>query len=114
MPVMSSSRIAATAQAAALCAAVLLGQVRDRTTGQPLTHVLVEVGGRHATTDGSGRFSLAGLALGKQTVTLSSSDVPPQRFQIVLTQPVTRFDVRACSATLDYSCGGGSSSPGNG
>jgi protocatechuate 3,4-dioxygenase beta subunit len=103
MSVLSTS---ALAQAAALTAAVLLGQVSDRTTGQPLPGVIVQVGTLHTTSDKAGRFTLKGVRAGAQTLTASSSDVPVQHFHATVAEPSTRFNVRVCSTTLDYDCSG--------
>ena len=86
---------------------VLVGRVLDRTTGQPLPHVRVAVaGGPHAASDAEGRFVLRGLHGRRIVVTLESDDVPPQHVGVTLaSRGTTTHDVRACSTTLDYSCG---------
>ncbi len=84
---------------------VLNGRVLDRTTGQPLVGVEVSTGGRHARTDAKGRYALRNLRPGRYTLTLQSHDVPAQTFRVTVRAPATRFDMRACSTTLDYGCG---------
>lgn len=92
--------------ALSLAAAVTLsGRVLDTTTGQPLAHVRVVAGNARSTTGPDGRFVLRGLAPGVATVTLQSNDVPAQRVIIRLGAGVTHQDLRACSTTLDYTCG---------
>lgn len=102
------------AQIAAAAVAIFLGQVRDRTTGQPLPSVSVEVGGRHARTDSAGRFRIAGLRAGPQQVTVTSKDVPTQVFHVTVKEPSTRSDLRVCSTTLDYDCSKTIAPTGNG
>ncbi len=88
----------------ALALAMLTGHVLDRTTGQGLAHVRVTAGSAHATTDRSGSFTLRGLKAGPLAVTLESDDVPVQHFTVTV-RGATEHDFRACSTTLDYSCG---------
>jgi hypothetical protein len=89
---------------------VLAGKIVDRTTGQPLTGVDVSAQGAvkvaPARTNDAGHYTLHGLAPGKYTLTVSSDDVPPQTFEIVVHAAAKpqRFDMTACSTTLDYSC----------
>jgi hypothetical protein len=97
--------------AVALAVATVSGQIRDRTTSQPLPGVTVAVGTRHATTDSRGRYSLKTVPSGPQTLTVRSTDVPPQHFRITVKAPATRFDARVCSMTLDYNCSGLNGSP---
>ena len=91
----------------ALLTVVLAGRVLDRTTGQPLAHVVVASDATHrATTDAAGRFALRGLRGSRVTVTLESDDVPAQRVTVPLrARGTTRHDLHACSTTLDYNCG---------
>ncbi|HLI94862.1 MAG TPA: carboxypeptidase regulatory-like domain-containing protein [Candidatus Baltobacteraceae bacterium] len=89
-----------------LLLAVLSGIVHDRTTGQPLVGVSIRVDGKQAVTDNDGRYSVKGVHPGAHTLTLGSKDVPSQRFHVTVKAPSTRFDMRACSATLDYNCSG--------
>ena len=90
---------------------VLSGHVTDKTTGQPLggVHVVAD-GPQHAsaTTSGDGAYRLSKLRAGRYTLTLSSDDVPPQRFEVTVrgAKPQT-FDAVACSTTLDYACNTG-------
>ncbi|MHB8141717.1 MAG: carboxypeptidase-like regulatory domain-containing protein [Vulcanimicrobiaceae bacterium] len=87
---------------------VLSGTVTDHTTGQPLAGVSVRTHFHghvvRAITGASGRYSLPGLAPGRYTLRLSSKDVPPQRFHVTL-RAGGHYNLRACSTTLDYSCG---------
>jgi len=94
-----------TAIVAALAIAVLSGTISDRTTGQPLAGVQVRAGRARATTGRDGRYVLHGLAPGDYTLTLESSDVPPEHVHVSVKRGVNRRDVRACSTTLDYGCG---------
>ena len=89
---------------AALAAAVLGGTITDRTTGQPLPGVHVRVGRARATTGPDGRYAIHGVAPGACTLTLESSDVPPESIRVTLKRGSNRRDVRACSTTLDYGC----------
>ena len=90
---------------ATLTLAVLLGTITDRTTGQPLSGVLVTVGAAHATSHDDGSYKLSGVAPGRVTLSVSSDDVPPQRFPVTAGASTTRVDLRVCSTTLDYNCG---------
>lgn len=96
---------------AVLAFTLLLGQVTDKTTGQPLTGVRVEIkqpgGTLHATTGQDGRFRLSGVRPGARTVQYSSADVPPGRVQLRVSGPRQTLHITACSTTLDYSCAGG-------
>jgi hypothetical protein len=90
---------------AALVFAILVGTISDRTTGQPLSGVAVAVGSAHATSKDDGSYELTGVSPGKTTLTVSSDDVPPQRFPVTVGTATTRVDLRVCSITLDYNCG---------
>ncbi len=90
-------------------AVVLTGHVVDRTTSQVLGGVDVTIQGpalRHsARTSDTGQYRLGGLTPGRYTLTLSSDDIPPQTFDVVVrAAKVQHFDMTACSTTLDYSC----------
>lgn len=89
---------------------LLLGQFTDKTTGQPLHGVHVDLTGgraaRHAVTGSDGRFRLSGLKPGRYTLNYSSADVPPRTLSITLRGVKTQLHVSACSTTLDYSCVG--------
>jgi hypothetical protein len=92
-----------------LALTVLTGQIVDRTTGQPLVGVDVSAQGSAkvtpARTNDSGRYALRGLTHGRYTLTVTSDDVPPQTFQVVVgAGPTQHFNITACSTTLDYSC----------
>jgi protocatechuate 3,4-dioxygenase beta subunit len=101
-----------TLLAPALALLVLLGQVRDITTGQPLPNVTVNIGAHHATTDAQGRYRIAGVKPGQYTLSASSDDVPLQHRSVVVQNSDTTFNFSLCSTTLDYSCGGGADGPG--
>ncbi len=96
-----------------LALALLTGRVTDATTGQPLAGVHVTAAHgivRHAVTTGrDGRFTLK-LAPGTYRLTWQSADVPSQAAQAVRVRGNTTYDIKACSTTLDYSCGGASGS----
>lgn len=84
---------------------VLAGTITDRTTGQPLAGVHVMLGTAHATSRADGSYTLTGVKPGRATLTLSSDDVPPQRFPVTIGRKTTRADLAVCSTTLDYNCG---------
>lgn len=95
---------------AALAAAVftlVLGHVVDRTTGQPLPGLAVQLVGAHlrrsTRTNAAGTFRLR-VPAGRYTLRVQSRDVPPQHFAIALHGGRTVLTERACSTTLDYSC----------
>jgi protocatechuate 3,4-dioxygenase beta subunit len=92
----------------AAVAAVLFGRITDITTGQPLPNVRVVAGSHAATTDAHGAYRIVGLPPGHYTLTVRSSDVPPQHFNVDVkgSNASMQFDLRACSTTLDYMCGG--------
>lgn len=100
--------------ATALALTLLVGQITDRTTGQPLRNVQVQVSQGHATlharTGKDGRFEIKGLKPGAHILRYSSDDVPPQSLSITLKGAKQQISITACSTTLDYSCasGGGS------
>jgi hypothetical protein len=100
--------------AATLTLTLLVGQMTDRTTGQPLRGVQITVlsGGRvlRAATGADGRFRLPGLQPGPRTLHYSSADVPPQSLKLTVHGARQSIAITACSTTLDYSCetGGGS------
>ena len=111
---MTVSRFLPLAAAAAFT--LLTGQVTDKTTGQPLHGVHVDIPAAHATlhalTDAQGRFTIKNVAPGHRIVRLSSADVPPQKIAVTVKGRRQTIDLHACSMTLDYSCaqddGGGS------
>ncbi len=94
------------AACALLAAALLAGHVVDRTTGQGLANVRVTAGGASTVTDRAGAYALHGVKAGALTITLESDDVPRQTFPVNVRGAKTHLDVRACSTTLDYECGG--------
>jgi protocatechuate 3,4-dioxygenase beta subunit len=94
--------------------AIVTGQISDRTTGQPLTGVNVQIDGKHAVTDVRGNYAVKGVRPGSRVVTIGSKDVPAQHFQITVKEPSTRFDTHACSTTLDYNCSTPAGLPQNG
>jgi hypothetical protein len=98
----------------AAASSIVTGMVRDRTTGQPMPNLDVRIGNRHTTTNARGAYTLKGVGLGKQTITITSSDVPSQRFSVVVKRSVVHFNVRVCSMTLDYSCSSPSGSSSSG
>ena len=95
--------------------AAVTGTILDKTTGQPLAGVRVTTAaGDHQVktrTDAQGRFSLGSLPDGIYTLHLSSDDVPPQTIRLRVAGKTARLTLRACSTTLDYTCGG-QNSPG--
>jgi hypothetical protein len=96
---------------AALSFALLIGQVTDKTTGQPLAgvHIVLQHGrvARHTVTGADGTFRLPRIPPGSYVLRYSSSDVPAQSTKIAVHGARQRIDITACSATLDYSCAGG-------
>jgi hypothetical protein len=94
---------------AALVVAVLLGHISDTTTGQPLVGVHVSVAGpvsAKAVTDSNGSYTIRGLKSGTYTLTLTSRDVPTVHHRVTVSGSTTTANFKACSTTLDYSCGG--------
>lgn len=98
------------AGAAALAFTLLIGQVTDRTTGQPLHGVHFDLAqgqkSLHSTSDADGRFSFKNVTPGKHTLRYSSSDVPPQKISVTVHGAKQEVTITACSMTLDYSCTG--------
>jgi hypothetical protein len=84
---------------------VLAGTITDKTTGQPLAGVDVVAGSAHARSHADGTFRLVGVRPGPLTLTVSSDDVPPQRFPVTVGSATTHTVLHACSTTLDYDCG---------
>jgi hypothetical protein len=84
--------------------AVLVGNLGDRTTGQPLAGVAVTLGNAHATSHADGSFRLTGVKPGRATLSVSSDDVPPQQFPVTVGPTTTHVNLRVCSTTLDYNC----------
>ncbi len=95
---------------AALAATVLLGQITDKTTGQPLRGVQIQVTQGHAMlrarSDGDGRFTIKGVNPGTHTLRYVSDDVPPRTISVKVHGAKDRISIAACSTTLDYSCAG--------
>jgi len=91
--------------AAGLLVAVLAGTITDRTTGQPLAGVDVNLGPLHARSHADGTYRLSGVKPGPATLTVSSDDVPPQRFPVTVGSATTHANLTVCSTTLDYNCG---------
>lgn len=94
----------------ALLLTVLIGQITDNTTGQPLHGVLVQLrqAGKtlHAVTDDQGDFTIKGLRPGAHVLRYSSDDVPPRQITVTVRGKTQHLHIGACSTTLDYSCGG--------
>ncbi len=90
---------------ATMLVAVLAGTITDKTTGQPLAGVVVAVGAAHTTSHADGSYRLSGVKPGPATLTVSSDDVPPQRFAVTLGPATTHANLTVCSTTLDYNCG---------
>ncbi len=85
--------------------AVLIGNLADRTTGQPLSGVRIALGTAHTVSRPDGSFRLKGVKPGRSTLTVSSDDVPPQHFSVTVGRSNSHVDLRVCSTTLDYNCG---------
>ncbi len=101
--------VASTYASVVLVLTILVGQITDRTTGQPLTGVDISVqGGAKITptrSNDAGGYTLRGLAPGRYALTVSSDDVPPQTFEVIVHNAKSQhFNITACSTTLDYSC----------
>lgn len=96
--------------------AVLTGTVTDKTTGQPLQGVTVTATAGSQTlrarTDAEGHFVLKHVANGDYKLHLSSRDVPSQTVDVQVRGTSAHVSLKACSMTLDYSCGAGDSSGG--
>ncbi|MBV8638405.1 MAG: DUF2012 domain-containing protein [Candidatus Eremiobacteraeota bacterium] len=96
--------------------AVLSGTITDKTTGQPLQGVTVTAtAGAHTLrtkTDAEGHFVLSHVNDGDYALHLSSRDVPAQTVHVRVHGASTHVTLKACSTTLDYSCGAGDSSGG--
>ncbi|HEY9179119.1 MAG TPA: carboxypeptidase regulatory-like domain-containing protein [Candidatus Baltobacteraceae bacterium] len=94
----------------ALLLTLLIGQFTDKTTGQPLhgVHVDLRQGTKtlHAVTGEDGGFRLDGVKPGTHVLHYSSGDVPPSQVTITVRGAAQHVHVTACSMTLDYSCGG--------
>jgi hypothetical protein len=97
--------------AIAFATAVVSGQIRDRTTNQPMPGLHVALGAHRTRTDRDGRYTVKGVAARSATLVVQSKDVPAQRFSITVKSPSMRFDVHVCSMTLDYSCSSLNGSP---
>jgi hypothetical protein len=93
--------------AIAFAAAVVFGQVRDLTTGQPLPSVTVSIGSHHTVSDAHGRYRLTGIPVGTQDITAQSDDVPLHRESVTVGSSQTKVDLQVCSTTLDYGCANG-------
>ncbi|HKU66614.1 MAG TPA: carboxypeptidase-like regulatory domain-containing protein [Candidatus Baltobacteraceae bacterium] len=94
----------------ALMLSLLLGQITDKTTGQPLRGVHVQVAQGHAVlhalTGRDGRFRIGGLRPGTHSLRYWSDDVPPQTIAVRIRGAKAAIGITACSTTLDYSCAG--------
>jgi hypothetical protein len=88
-----------------LVLAVVIGRITDRTTGQPLPGVTVSLNGVRTTSGADGTYRLTGVKPGHGVLSISSHDVPVQHFAVTVGTATSRQDLRACSVTLDYSCG---------
>lgn len=107
-------RVRSFAALFAAALAIVAGQISDRTTGQPLTGVNVQIDGKHAITDDRGHYAVKGVRPGVRAMTIGSKDVPAQHFHVTVKEPSTRFDTEACSTTLDYNCSTPAGLPQNG
>jgi protocatechuate 3,4-dioxygenase beta subunit len=100
----------AVALSTACALTILVGQITDRTTGQPLRGVQVQVrqgtSTLRAVSDESGRFTLSGVHPGVHVVRYGSNDVPPARVSVSVHGTKQLLHIKACSTTLDYSCAG--------
>lgn len=94
----------------ALLFTLLLGQITDKTTGQPLHGVQVVLSGGHMRTkvlsDAQGHFRIANVHPGGYLLTLSSDDVLPTHRTLRVHGKEMTLQIPVCSTTLDYSCGG--------
>jgi hypothetical protein len=91
--------------AASFVLAVLVGNITDKTTGQPMPGVSVSLGAAHTTSRDDGTYRLTGVKPGRATLRVSSHDVPPQSFPVTVGKTTSHADIVVCSVTLDYSCG---------
>jgi carboxypeptidase family protein len=95
---------------AALIFVLLVGQITDQTTGQPLRGVRIDVkqgaATLHAVTDANGEFRLSGVRAGVHTLHYASDDVPPRTISVHVSGAKQQVHITACSTTLDYSCAG--------
>lgn len=91
--------------AASFLLAVLIGNITDKTTGQPMPGVAVSLGTAHAISREDGSYRLGGIKPGRATLMVSSHDVPPQSFTVTVGKTTSHADIVVCSVTLDYSCG---------
>lgn len=95
--------------------ALLVGQITDATTGQPLSRVTVTLSGRYqrlTTTNASGEYRFGAVTPGHYTLRLISHDVPPVAKRVTVHAGTTTINLTACSTTLDYSCAAGAPGPG--
>jgi hypothetical protein len=87
---------------------LLIGQITDQTTGQPMRGVSVAISSAHkkfvATTDAEGRFQVTNVPAGNVTLRYSSDDVPPQTLALHVSGSKQSIHITACSVTLDYRC----------
>ncbi len=94
----------------ALVLSVFAGRLVDTTTGQPLPGVSIRLAGPSSasvTSDRLGRFRIKALKPGSYTVKMQSQDVPQQQIGVTLrANTTTVLDIKICSTTLDYHCGG--------
>jgi hypothetical protein len=93
----------------ALLFTLLLGQITDKTTGQPLHGVQVVLTGAtraKVRSDAQGRFRIPNVHPGAYLLTLSSDDVLPTHRAVRVHGKQMTLQIPVCSTTLDYSCGG--------
>ena len=94
----------------ALALTLLLGRITDKTTGQPLRGVHVEIAQGHKTlralTGADGRFRLGGVKPGPHMLRYWSDDVPANSTSVDIRGTKAEIGITACSTTLDYSCAG--------
>lgn|GEM_PF-2501790 len=95
------------APSAALAFAILVGQVSDRTTGQPLGGLRVSSIGPTRTsvrTNADGHYLLRNLRPGRYTILIRGKGVPTVRARITLSDRRQRKNFVVCNVALDYSC----------